>query len=101
MTSLTSVSRRPTQPGPPTRTPRCTRDVLVVIPTYNEAENIVRIVRAVLSACDRAEVLVVDDHSPDGTGAIVESLSAEDPRVHVLHRRGPRGLGAAYMAGFR
>ena len=77
------------------------RDVVVVIPTYNEAANIRRMIRAALNACDRADVLVVDDHSPDGTAELVETMAPDDPRIHLLRRRGPRGLGAAYMAGFR
>jgi dolichol-phosphate mannosyltransferase len=74
--------------------------VLVVIPTYNEAENLAPIVTRVRAAAPEVEVLVADDASPDGTGAIADRLAAADPRVHVLHRPGKQGLGAAYVAGF-
>jgi dolichol-phosphate mannosyltransferase len=73
---------------------------LVVTPTYNEAENVQRFVRAVLEAAPAVSVLVVDDASPDGTGALADELAASDPRVFVLHRDGKRGLGRAYVAGF-
>jgi dolichol-phosphate mannosyltransferase len=74
--------------------------VLVVIPTYNEADNLAPIVARVRTAVPEAEVLVADDASPDGTGDIADRLAATDPRVHVLHRAGKQGLGAAYVAGF-
>jgi dolichol-phosphate mannosyltransferase len=74
--------------------------VLVVIPTYNEAENIRDITARVRAAVPDAEILVADDNSPDGTGAIADELAAADPRIHVLHRPGKQGLGAAYVAGF-
>ncbi len=80
-------------------TPEDTR-VLVVIPTYDERENLEPIVTRVLAAVPGAHVLVVDDGSPDGTGELADALAAADPRVHVLHRRGKDGLGAAYIAGF-
>ncbi len=74
--------------------------ILVIIPTYDEAENLPRIVPAVLEQDERIEILVVDDASPDGTGAIADGLTSADPRVHVLHRAGKEGLGRAYLAGF-
>ncbi|WP_256107132.1 polyprenol monophosphomannose synthase [Streptomyces sp. ODS05-4] len=74
---------------------------LVIIPTYNEAENITPIVTRVREAVPDADVLVADDNSPDGTGKIADELSAADEQVHVLHRQGKEGLGAAYLAGFR
>ena len=75
---------------------------LVVIPTYNEIENIDRIVGAVLAQPSGFDVLVVDDGSPDGTGAAVKALQAEHPgRVHLLERSGKLGLGTAYLDGFR
>lgn len=86
------------------------RRALVVIPTYDEWENLSRTVRAVLAqapAVARAanglalELLVVDDGSPDGTGRLAERLREEDPRVHVLHRTRKEGLGKAYVAGFQ
>ncbi|MEQ4303461.1 polyprenol monophosphomannose synthase [Plantactinospora sp. B6F1] len=74
--------------------------VLVVVPTYNEADNIGLIVDRVHRAAPSVEVLVVDDNSPDGTGAIADRMAEADGRVHVLHRPGKQGLGAAYVAGF-
>jgi dolichol-phosphate mannosyltransferase len=74
---------------------------VVIIPTYNERENILRIIPLVLSKDPRLDVLVVDDGSPDGTGAVVDALTAENPRVHALHRGEKLGLGTAYLAGFR
>jgi dolichol-phosphate mannosyltransferase len=73
---------------------------LVCIPTYNERENVESIVRAVLAADPRVDVLVVDDASPDGTGALADALAKESPRVQVLHRAGKAGLGKAYLAAF-
>ncbi|MGH1563143.1 polyprenol monophosphomannose synthase [Mumia sp. DW29H23] len=73
---------------------------LVVIPTYNEADNIESIVGRVRAAQPDVDVLVVDDGSPDGTGALADSMAASDPAVHVLHRTAKNGLGAAYLAGF-
>ena len=74
---------------------------LVIIPTYNESRNVQRIALAVLEQDVRLQVLVVDDGSPDGTGDIADTIAAENPRVHVLHRAGKLGLGTAYVAGFR
>ncbi len=76
------------------------RDVLVIIPTYNEAENIAPLCRVVLASDPRLEVLVVDDNSPDGTGAKADALARAEPRLHVLHRAAKEGLGRAYLAGF-
>jgi dolichol-phosphate mannosyltransferase len=75
--------------------------VVVVIPTYNEAENLPLLVPRVLEQDPRLEVLVVDDASPDGTGKLADELAATSPRVHVLHRSAKQGLGPAYRAGFR
>ncbi len=74
---------------------------LVVVPTYNEAKNLPFIVPQVLTQDQRLEVLVVDDNSPDGTGALADEMAAADPRVHVIHRPEKNGLGKAYIAGFR
>lgn len=74
--------------------------MLVIIPTYNERENIEPIVARVHAACPAVHVLVVDDASPDGTGKIANALAEADERIHVLHRAGKAGLGAAYIAGF-
>lgn len=74
---------------------------LVVIPTFNEAQNIRSIVARVRGVVRHADVLIVDDASPDGTGRIADELAAQDPGVHVLHRTEKSGLGGAYLAGFR
>jgi dolichol-phosphate mannosyltransferase len=73
---------------------------LVVIPTYDEAENIELMLDRVRACVPSFEVLVVDDSSPDGTGELADKVAAHDERVHVLHRTSERGLGAAYLAGF-
>ncbi|MCP2257520.1 dolichol-phosphate mannosyltransferase [Streptoalloteichus tenebrarius] len=75
--------------------------VLVVIPTYNERENIGPIVERLHAAVPAAHVLVVDDGSPDGTGELADEMAEADERVHVMHRTSKEGLGAAYIAGFR
>lgn len=75
--------------------------VVIVMPTFNEATNLRPVVSQVRAALPIADVLVVDDASPDGTGAIADELAASDPQVHVLHRSAKEGLGAAYVAGFR
>lgn len=74
---------------------------LVIVPTYNERSNIARLIDEVLAQDPRLDILVVDDASPDGTGAVVEAISASRDRVHVLHRAAKLGLGTAYVAGFR
>lgn len=75
--------------------------ILVVIPTYNESENIPRLIPQVLEQAEGIEVLVVDDGSPDGTGGIVRRMGENDPRVHLLERSAKMGLGTAYVDGFR
>jgi dolichol-phosphate mannosyltransferase len=75
--------------------------LLVVVPTYNEIENLERIVGRLHASVASAHVLVVDDASPDGTGELADKMAQLDPRVHVLHRPGKSGLGPAYVAGFR
>ncbi|AGL20833.1 polyprenol monophosphomannose synthase [Actinoplanes sp. N902-109] len=74
--------------------------VVVVVPTYNEAQNVRRIIDRVRAAVPDVDVLVADDNSPDGTGRIADDLARDDARLHVLHRAGKNGLGAAYLAGF-
>ncbi|HMN70118.1 MAG TPA: polyprenol monophosphomannose synthase [Bdellovibrionales bacterium] len=74
---------------------------LVIIPTYNERENIAALVPAVRQATPNVEILVVDDNSPDGTQDIVRQMQATDPRLHLLGRAGKQGLGKAYIAGFK
>ena len=73
---------------------------LVMVPTYNEMENLPRKVPKVLAQDERIEILVIDDASPDGTGALADEMAAENPRIHVLHRTAKKGLGKAYLAGF-
>ena len=73
---------------------------LVVIPTYDEREALPGTLARLRAAVPAADVLVVDDSSPDGTGEWAEAAAAEDPSVHVLHREGKQGLGPAYLAGF-
>lgn len=75
--------------------------VLVVIPTYNERDNIGKIVKRLHTALPDVHVLVVDDGSPDGTGQLADEMAAADDRVHVMHRTEKAGLGAAYVAGFQ
>ncbi|HAM25497.1 MAG TPA: dolichol-phosphate mannosyltransferase [Microbacteriaceae bacterium] len=77
-----------------------TNSTLVVIPTYNERENLADITARVLRHAPGVDVLVVDDNSPDGTGALASALASGHDRIHVLHRAGKEGLGAAYRAGF-
>ncbi|MBB1586329.1 MAG: polyprenol monophosphomannose synthase [Propionibacterium sp.] len=77
-----------------------TGKVLVIIPTFNEAQNIESIVSRLRRSGPGTHVLVVDDNSPDGTGELVDAMVARDDHVHVLHRSGKEGLGAAYLAGF-
>jgi dolichol-phosphate mannosyltransferase len=74
--------------------------VLVVIPTYDERENLGSVVTRLHAAVPEADVLVVDDASPDGTGELADAMAADDPRIRVLHRTAKDGLGAAYLAGF-
>ena len=74
---------------------------LVIIPTYNEKENVRDIIPAVLTQSPAVEVLIVDDGSPDGTGDIVAELATGEPRIHLLRRAGKLGLGTAYLAGFK
>jgi dolichol-phosphate mannosyltransferase len=74
---------------------------LVIIPTYNESENLPRLIPSVLSRDPRLDILVVDDGSPDGTGTLADEIAAAEPRVHVVHRAGKLGLGTAYIAGFK
>ena len=76
-------------------------EVLVVVPTYNERDNLPAIVAAVHAALPEADLLIVDDNSPDGTGQIADALAKTDKQVSVLHRQGKLGLGTAYIAGFK
>jgi dolichol-phosphate mannosyltransferase len=75
--------------------------VVVVIPTYNERDNLERLLNAVLSMDEAVHVLIVDDNSPDGTGDLADDLAQENLRINVLHRKGKLGLGSAYREGFR
>lgn len=78
-----------------------TRRTLVVLPTYNERENLEAIARAILESLPQAVLWIVDDNSPDGTGAIADHLAAQDPRIAVIHRPGKLGLGTAYIQAFQ
>jgi dolichol-phosphate mannosyltransferase len=84
-----------TEPGSPDE-----QGILVIIPTYNESENIERIVARTRTAVPAAHILIADDNSPDGTGKLADALAESDDHVHVMHRIGKEGLGAAYLAGF-
>jgi dolichol-phosphate mannosyltransferase len=74
---------------------------LIIIPTYNEIENLRPLLETVFSYAPETDLLIVDDNSPDGTGELADKIHEEDPRVHVLHRAGKLGLGTAYIAGFK
>ncbi len=76
-------------------------DVYIVIPTYNEAENVSLLVRKILELHQTFNIIVVDDNSPDGTGRIVDAMSRKDPRIQVIHRPQKAGLGTAYVEGFK
>ncbi len=91
-----SATAAPSDPAPPAGS-----GAWVVLPTYNEAENLPDIAAAVLATLPAAVLLVVDDGSPDGTGRLADELAAADSRVRVLHRAAKAGLGRAYLAGFR
>ncbi|MFI6908646.1 polyprenol monophosphomannose synthase [Nonomuraea sp. NPDC050394] len=75
--------------------------VLIVVPTYNERDNLPLIAERIRAAVPDAHLMIVDDNSPDGTGDLADELAAKDDHVHVLHRPGKQGLGAAYIAAFR
>lgn len=74
---------------------------LIVVPTYNERDNVADVVREFLAPVPEAEILFVDDNSPDGTGRLLDEIAGANPRVHVMHRPGKLGLGTAYIDGFR
>src|SRR5262245_8726502 len=74
---------------------------MVVIPTYDEAKNIERMVRTIRALPEPMEIIIVDDGSPDGTGEIADRLAKEDGGIHVIHRAGKQGLGTAYVNGFK
>jgi len=76
-------------------------EVLIIVPTYNEAENLAALLEAVFVQVPDVDVLVVDDSSPDGTGDLADDLAGNDPRIHVMHRTEKEGLGKAYVAGFK
>src|SRR3982751_846715 len=80
----------------------CMNKTLVVVPTYNERDNLPPLAQRLLNLPTPVDLLVVDDNSPDGTGKIADELAAKDPGViHVLHRKEKNGLGRAYLAGFK
>lgn len=92
------MSPHPQQRGPVRREP--VQRAVVLIPTYNEKDNLRGIVARVRASAPKVDVVVLDDSSPDGTGAIADELAASDPQVSVLHRPGKQGLGKAYLQGF-
>jgi dolichol-phosphate mannosyltransferase len=75
--------------------------ILVIVPTYNEADNITMISSRLRASVPEAHLLIADDNSPDGTGKIADEMAESDEHIHVMHRPGKQGLGAAYLAGFR
>jgi len=77
------------------------KKALIIIPTYNEKENLAKLVGQIHSLQDGVDILIIDDNSPDGTGEIADNLTAEDSRISVIHRAGKLGLGSAYVAGFK
>lgn len=81
--------------------PHRTRELLVILPCFNERDTLAGVVSRLHARLPAADVLVVDDASPDGTGELADRLAAEDPRITVLHRPGKQGLGSAYLAGFQ
>lgn len=89
------VPERPREPRPPIER------IAVLIPTYNERENLPGVIERVRATVPDADVLVLDDNSPDGTGRVADEMAAADSRIFVLHREVKEGLGAAYLAGFR
>jgi len=86
--------------APPHAPPRALPHALIVVPTYNERDNVHGIAGRLLAALPGAELLFVDDNSPDGTGALLDEMAAAEPRLHVMHRAGKLGLGTAYVEGF-
>ena len=78
-----------------------TERTLIIIPTYDERENVEAMAEAVLKEVPHVNILFVDDNSPDGTGAVLDGIAAREPRVFVMHRAGKEGLGRAYIAGFK
>jgi dolichol-phosphate mannosyltransferase len=76
-------------------------DTLIVIPTYNERENVQPLAEAIFRNLPQTDILFVDDNSPDGTGTLLDQMASQEPRVHVMHRPGKAGLGRAYIAGFK
>ena len=99
--TATTVAADSRAGGEPDPTPPVGTGAWVVLPTYDEAENLPGIAAAILDALPGATLLVVDDASPDGTGVLADGLAADDPRVRVRHRAGKQGLGRAYLDGFR
>lgn len=76
-------------------------EALIIVPTYNECDNLSPLIRRIMAQPAVVDVLIVDDNSPDGTGALADTIAAQNPRVQVLHRKEKDGLGRAYLAGFQ
>jgi dolichol-phosphate mannosyltransferase len=98
--SASRIQRPASAAGPATPPDGPGAGTWVVVPTYNEADNLTPITTAILAALPAATVLVVDDDSPDGTGSLADELAVADPRIRVLHRAAKQGLGRAYLDGF-
>src|SRR5215207_8493159 len=95
-----AVRHKPPSRPPASRSRKALERALVIVPTFNERENLPRLVPSILSRDPRLEILVVDDRSPDGTGELADEIAAAEKRVHVLHRQNKEGLGKAYLSGF-
>ena len=96
-----SRTSAPTVPDPILPTPTgMAADTLIIVPTFNERENLPQLVKRLMAQPVTLDILVVDDNSPDGTGRVADELAAQNPHVHVLHRQEKNGLGRAYIAGF-
>lgn len=99
---MTTIRNTDSQPQTAMPAPQVKADSIVLIPTYNEKENIAAIIEAVIALPQPMDVLIIDDNSPDGTAAIVRAKMEEHPgRIHLLERQGKLGLGTAYIAGFK
>lgn len=81
--------------------PELVKKTLIVLPTYNEKQNLPKVTKLILQQDSNLEILVIDDNSPDGTGRLADTLASQDNRIHVIHRPGKLGLGTAYIAGFK
>ena len=96
-----SAGNRLARPAPVrTLRPSVAADTVIIVPTYNERDNLPQLIKRLMAQPVELDVLVVDDNSPDGTGQVADEIAAANPHVHVLHRQEKNGLGRAYIAGF-